>query len=319
VLLTGLVVKTNIIKRGIMIQRIVAITSMFLLPLISSADFLAGVAAKDLMLDTIETPSDSIVQAIEDDYSDYWFGEIVHFAIYSPDSSKIAEERQEKPGGKTIGLWIIDPIKDTDEQVVEGNVEGTTWSHSGQYLTYYTWVPKEMHLNVATKQGYEQHGPWLYDISTNEISLLPVAKGSDCQWSPADDFLACTNLDSMQWRLTVYDADRQETKVIDKVLFSEPWNVSWSPDGRMITYVIATKAEGHIEHSPVESDVFVINRDGTEKTQITETPQPEILVKWQPDGRSIMVERFKNAPEPAYGGGETEVVILKLKKREQKE
>jgi dipeptidyl aminopeptidase/acylaminoacyl peptidase len=303
------------LMRGIMFRRIVAAGSLFVLPLIAQADFLEGVTAKGLMLDRIETPPDSIVQAIGDAGFDYWFGEIVHFAIYSPDSSKIAEERQEKPGGKTIGLWIVDPINGTEEQIVEGNVEGTTWSPSGRYLTFYTWVPVDIHVHVGTRQGYEQHGPWIYDFTTSQTSLLPVPEISEYRWSPVGDFLACASLDSIQWRITIYDAERQKTTVIDKVLFTEPWNFSWSPDGRMITYVIATKADGHIEYSPVESDVFVINRDGTERTQITETPHPEILAKWQPDGRSIMVERFKNAPEPSYGGGETEIVLLKLKTR----
>lgn len=302
------------LKKGIMFRRIVATGSLFVLPLIAQADFLKGIAASDIMLDTIENPPDSIVQAIEDDNLDYWFGRIEHFTMYSPDSTKVAEERQNKPG-ETIGLWIVDPMTVTGEQIVEGFVSDTKWSHSGRYLAFTTMTPIEILVQGGIKQTYDR-GLWVYDVDLKQVLLVPVVAGAYYQWSPTGDFLACKHLDSAaQWQLTIYEPKKKSAIVLDRVMFSEPWNFSWSPNGEMLVYVVATETDGHVECSPVESEVFMINRDGSGKTQITRTPQPEILVKWQLDGKSIMVERFIDKPWANTGGGETEAVLLKLKRK----
>jgi Tol biopolymer transport system component len=282
------------------------------------ADFLEDVKANDLMLDTIETPSDSILQMIGDvsldSWYDYWFGKIEYFAMYSPDSSKVAEERQDKPG-RPIGLWIVDHKTATEEQIVDGVVSDSKWSRSGRYIAFTTMTPVEMLVQGGLSQAHDR-GLWVYDVDSKQVAIVPVVAGAYYQWSPAGDFLACKHLDSAaQWQLTVYEAEKKKAAVLDRVMFSEPWNFSWSPNGEMLAYVLATKAEGHVECSPVESEVYVINRNGSGKTQITTTPQPEILVKWQPDGKSIMVERFIEKPWVNTGGGETEIVRVKLRMR----
>jgi hypothetical protein len=63
-----------------------------MLPLIAQTDFLEGITANDLMLDTIETPSDSIVQAIEGSGFEFWFGP-TQVVAFSPDSALQAEVR----------------------------------------------------------------------------------------------------------------------------------------------------------------------------------------------------------------------------------
>jgi Tol biopolymer transport system component len=82
----------------------------------------------------------------------------------------------------------------------------------------------------------------------------------------------------------------------------------------MLTYVVATKASGEAEVSPLESDVYIINKDGSGKNQITHTLQPEVLVKWMSDGKSIVVDRYKEKPDSNMGGGEKEIVLLHLSK-----
>jgi Tol biopolymer transport system component len=174
-----------------------------------------------------------------------------------------------------------------------------------------------VHVENANIIAYSGEQLYVYNIETGEKILVISITGRSIEylWSPINDRIAflCSPDNGIHFGLYVFDPMNGLTK-LDSLPCVEV-NLSWSPIGEMVAYVIATKAEGHIEYSPVESEVFVINHDGTGKTQITDTPQPETLVKWQPDGRSIVVERFKNAPEPEYGGGETEVVILKLKKK----
>ena len=71
---------------------------------------------------------------------------------------------------------------------------------------------------------------------------------------------------------------------------------SWSPEGRMIAYCLSEKAEMQPDWQSVDSEVFVINADGTGKTQLTDTAEVEGYLKWMPDGRRILVERI----DPLY-------------------
>jgi Tol biopolymer transport system component len=60
----------------------------------------------------------------------------------------------------------------------------------------------------------------------------------------------------------------------------------WSPDSKKIVYTWLVESERHPE--AVTSDLYIINADGTVKTQITDTPeQAEHDPVWSPDGSKI--------------------------------
>jgi len=58
----------------------------------------------------------------------------------------------------------------------------------------------------------------------------------------------------------------------------------WSPDSKQIVYVLMVESEYYIE----KSDIFIINWDGTNKKQITNTPDEiEVEPIWSPDGTKL--------------------------------
>ncbi|MEO0160978.1 MAG: hypothetical protein ABIL39_00380 [candidate division WOR-3 bacterium] len=296
-------------------RHIIIIAIISLLPLFADEDFLKGVRAEDLMVERIEPPPDSILEEVTNlGFPDYWYGKSLH-SCYSLDSAFIAEARTEKPGGKVMGIWVMDIKRKTEKKIVDGIAYELKWSPSGKFLAFERMVPcKELYHG---RQVYQDGGRWIYDVEANHIDSLPMASYEE--WSPTGDCLAGEDYsENGDWIIKIYDAKTKKITVLDQFLFFEPMNYSWSPNGEMLVYVIAQKASGHGECSPLESDVYVINRDGSGKTQLTHTPQPEILVKWLPDGQTIVVERFKEMPDAITGGGEKEVVVLKLKKKERK-
>jgi TolB protein len=64
--------------------------------------------------------------------------------------------------------------------------------------------------------------------------------------------------------------------------FDSPGGVSqleWSPDGARIVYIG--------QNNSGAPDIFVINADGTGKTQLTDDLEYDLLPTWSPDGRKI--------------------------------
>ncbi len=293
-------------------SRILAITLIILLPLFAQ-EFLEGVRAEDLELERIEEIPVEMKTKIENEGDTYWDG-VILYSTYTKDSTLFAEVRFDKPGGKSTGVWLVDQKTKNEKQIVAGVVYNLKWSPDGKFLAYDKMVPCEKLYHG--RETYRDGGRWMYSIKDNKERRIPFS--DYYEWSPQMNLLAGNQYYGDSLKLVVYDAESSRTLVLDKTLFFEPWNFSWSPDGNMLAYVVATKASGHIQLSPIESEVFVINCDGSGKTKITHTPEPELQVKWLPDGKSIVVERFKETPDPATGDAPTEIVILKLKKKGKK-
>ncbi len=293
-------------------KNIITLIAISLLPLFAQG-FLEGVRAEDLMLERIEKASVEMTKEIEGEGFDYWFGKTL-FTVCSPDSSLIAEIVGDR--GPDNGILLKDGKTKKEKRFIKGGYDMKLSSDS-KFLSFSMWVPAKKLFHGRQVYGYG--GTYIYNIETDELKPAPSFGISAC-WSPKANYLAGKYVESEGltkdfWVLSIFDAESNETKVLDRTLFFEPWNFSWSPNGKMLTYIVATKASGHIEVSPLASEVFVINKDGTGKTQITYTLQPEILVRWLPDGKSIVVERFKEIPDSITGGGDRECVILRLKRR----
>lgn len=96
----------------------------------------------------------------------------------------------------------------------------------------------------------------------------------------ADDFL-------------VLDLDGNElanlspgTQEISKDIFSIPCCSEWSPNSKQIAYIL--EIDNDATQMMVGSDVYIINIDGSERTQVTNTPDKiELDPKWSPDGSKI--------------------------------
>jgi Tol biopolymer transport system component len=118
-------------------------------------------------------------------------------------------------------------------------------------------------------------------------------------WSPdgskiavdvaGSDFGELTNV------LMVVDVARGEQTVLDSLVHPEVGieSFSWSPDSRMLAYVlwldIQQEGTSLAMDDIKDSEVFLINADGTGRSQLTETPEIEAYVKWCQDGRRLLV------------------------------
>lgn len=265
-----------------------------LLPLIAQEDFLAGIGAEDLMLDRIEAVPQDIIEEIEDMGSDYW-NERILSVVCSPDTTLVAETRNEMPGGRVIGLWIVDSRTNIEKKVVEGAVDDLKWSPSSRYLSFVRleYVANSADDKLLRKPYFNNDRLCLYDNQTDKTKTIVSTGGLSTRhsWSPLEDYLAISFRQQAEYTLAIYDAENCRNTTVDQLMYCDLWNFSWSPNGRMLAYTKPLKMDKYInEEAPVESEVYVVDYDGSNKKQITNTPESEIYVKWLSDGSRIVTE-----------------------------
>lgn len=146
-----------------------------------------------------------------------------------------------------------------------------SWSRNGDRIVYSATVCDDYGCTGSLE---------IVDPKTRQITPLPkTPAGVNPAWSPVDDLIAYTNIESGE--LYLYDIGKDTAM---KVAFPTPvyvYHPSWSPDGtRMIAQCYAESFRGHL---------CVFNRDGTNVRDllpggVTEDSSPS----WSPDGSRIV-------------------------------
>ena len=288
-----------------MIKKIIIMLGLCLIPLIAQEDFLVGVKAEDLMLDKIEAVPAEIIREIED-RDDYWcIPPAYSLTVYSLDSTLIAEVRLDVKS-RPIGLWLKNLKMDTEKMIVDGLIEDLKWSPSGKYLSFIKleYVANPADDKLPRKPFFNTDRLCLYDNQIGEIKNIVSTGGlsTEHSWAPFDNYLAYSYRDKGKYILAIYNAENNKNTIVDELIYCDLWNFSWSPNGRMLAYTKPLKMDRYInEEAPIESEVFVVNYDGTGKKQITNTPESEVYVKWLSNGSRIITEVVIDPEEYTWG------------------
>jgi Tol biopolymer transport system component len=167
---------------------------------------------------------------------------------------------------------ILNPpiILDNDliHTIEKENKKGILYDYLGNQITNYfrkkiIYRNKDRHIVSA-------------DLDGSNEEVLITERNIDVKISPPGDKITFNKLDY------IFVMDLSTKTTLD---LGMGFNASWSPDGEYIIYEMIEEGE----YSVIASDLYVVKADGTEKTQLTFTPDViEQAADWSHSGDKIV-------------------------------
>jgi len=223
-----------------------------------------------------EVEQDLIGECLTCDFDD--FG---GFA-FSPDGGSIAWPARD-------GIYLQDIDDYSLEKVVElDRPAWLSWSPDSKSISF---TLRDVRLGI-------------YRLDLEDGSVTPLTDDESVShlapaYSPARDQIAFHALDKDGLRLTVMDADGSQMRVVTEWTFGgeifdpglqDP--PQWSPDGKQLLYTAAS-ARG-------DTDIFVVELDTGEVTNLTNLPGADKSAVWSADGRLIAFASHRSGDWEIY-------------------
>lgn len=303
-----------------MIKSTLAVLLINIMYLSAQSNFLPGVRTEGLMLDRTDVITNEIKKEIEKKGIDYWFLSTDDIT-YSVDRSFVAEERKKKISGRPLGLWILDTKSNIEIHITSNIISSMEWSVDNKYLAYvqYEFTPDPKIANRSRNPVFNRERLCVYNHQSGKVDSVVFMKGFAIKhkWSPVRNRLAYSYVDneSKRYALVVLDLEADESFLIDNIILCDLWNFDWAPTGEMLVYTKPLEIDRLVnEEVPLKSEIYIVDYDGRNKTQLTESSEAELFVKWLPDGMNIVTEVVR---DPASGYAPTHRIIS-LRRKEGK-
>lgn len=188
---------------------------------------------------------------------------------YSPDGKWIAY----CAGGPGFDIWVMRQDGSDKRQVTAlGSATFPDFSPDGQRLAF-------MASGAGGATGLDIYA---VGVDGSNLTQLTEAPGDDRfpAWSPDGAEIVFNS--SRTGTEQVFLAESDGSNAVQLTLDPQPKEQvpDWSPDGQRIAYVTRVTPAGG-------GDIWVIDRDGTDPTPITDGPEREFGAAWSPDGSRI--------------------------------
>lgn len=163
--------------------------------------------------------------------------------------------------------------------------EGSVFSPEGAQIAY-GWLNQDrvFELRVIDLQGSAARV--LFSDKNNVTFIWPQS------WSPdGSQILAAVSRTDRSRQIALFgvrDGAIRALKSLDwRALFTGPFRMSFSPDGRYIAYDLPQERRSRDQRSRA-SDIYVLAADGSRETHAVDHPANDVLVGWTPDGRGLL-------------------------------
>jgi TolB protein len=143
------------------------------------------------------------------------------------------------------------------------------WSPDSTWLVFTGQVTSELHPRSD-----------LYRVNVHQPNAMPerLTEGEGASyapiWSPDSDKVAYLTNDPGYISLSLLTMPTMETHPLTDRQFRSVTAPSWSPEGSLIAFSATERGSG--------ASLYLINADGTNLTQLTDTTFDEVSPAWRP-------------------------------------
>ena len=197
---------------------------------------------------------------------------------WSPDGTRIMCERLVGRGRPHVYLVNPDGSEMTDISESLATAEGARWAPNGAAIAL---------------QGAEKDRPSdIYVLRAYASELTNITNTPDAEfniaWSPDSKRIAFCRSKDKEFAICVASADGRglvtllaapEIGLEDVTTYPQ-----WSPDGKKLAFVLLSSEE--------RGDLYVVNADGSELTNLTNSPEDEATPVWSLSGSKLVFTRI---------------------------
>lgn len=223
---------------------------------------------------------------------------------WSPDGTKIAFHTTRKTHESDSSFNTSKPVYNSNIYIMNANGSNQTritTNPEGDFNP--SWSPDGTKIAFIGRQkecnGQSEQFSLFADIYTVNIDDLQQTRITTCwhvstiDWSPDGQKIVFSTLEidpvlRNDMNIYVVNIDGSDMKRLT-IEYGEDISPKWSPDGQKIAFM--SRRDGTNIDRPFRiGDIYVMNADGSEQTNITQTPWHEAAPSWSPDGKSIVYE-----------------------------
>ena len=203
------------------------------------------------------------------------------------------------PDGREILFIMITPTpEDSRTDLCVMDTEGHQIRHilqrdSPTRISDPSWAPDSNHILYRQYTG--NPGIFIIDDNGNNVVNVPqdlYKSGFLPAWSPKRDQIGYIKIVTTSHPppnpLQIYMMNLAKAHVAPLTSGGDEERIplAWHPDGQRILFVMLTPVEG-----TQWSDIFVMDNNGENIINLTQTPEIEANASWSPDGKQIVFDR----------------------------
>jgi Tol biopolymer transport system component len=240
---------------------------------------------------------------------------VTRITAYDKETDKQPWAFQMSPDGESVIMSMFEPQ--------EGGYFAQLWRTtrnggamtkvtSGQYFDLYpSYSPDGNFIYFASNRGDNQTKIWRIKAS-GAGGLTKITSGSTWDGWPAvasvGDLISYASRNSVGGKEQVWSSTIGGTLPTQITYGSQP---VFSPDGKQILYVLFADENG--KDSTESSDIWVMDADGSNRTQITTSGNDKVLYvlpSWAPDGKKIVFA--SNSAKDETGKKNFDIYMMKI-------